>query len=74
MEAYERRKIEELLGDDPELERLWREHESLERRLGELDGLRHLSPAEELERKELQKRKLQGKDRIAGIIARHLGS
>jgi uncharacterized protein YdcH (DUF465 family) len=73
MEAYERRRVEALIGEDPELDQLWREHLVLEARLGELDGVRHLSPEEEMERKRLQKTKLQGMDRIADIVARHQG-
>jgi uncharacterized protein YdcH (DUF465 family) len=50
---------------------LWSEHQNLESRLEELDGRLHLTPEEELERKQVQKLKLAGKDRIAGILARH---
>jgi uncharacterized protein YdcH (DUF465 family) len=71
MEAYERERIEALIGTDPELERLWRQHLELERRLEELETVRHLSPSEEVERKRLQKTKLSGMDRIAEIVAKH---
>jgi uncharacterized protein YdcH (DUF465 family) len=71
MEAYERERIEALVGADPELERLWQQHLELERRLDELEGVRHLSPSEEVERKRLQKTKLSGMDRIAAIVAKH---
>ncbi len=71
MESYERVRIAELVEQDEELRRLWSEHQSLERRLGELDGRPHLTPEEELERKQVQKLKLAGKDRIAGILAKH---
>ena len=71
MEAYERERIEELVGRDPELDVLWREHLELEQRLVRLESLRHLTPDEDVERKRLQKTKLQGMDRIAAIVAKH---
>lgn len=71
MESYERARIAALVRHDDELRRLWREHQELERRLEELDGLPHLTPEEQVERKQVQKRKLAGKDRIASILARH---
>jgi uncharacterized protein YdcH (DUF465 family) len=74
MEAYERERIEALIGSDPELDRLWQQHLELETRLEELEAIRHLSPGEELERKRLQKTKLSGMDRIAEIVAGHRAS
>lgn len=71
MENYERARIASLVSDDEELRHLWREHQALERRLGELDGLAHLTPEEQMERKRVQKLKLAGKDRIAWILAEH---
>jgi uncharacterized protein YdcH (DUF465 family) len=71
MEAYERERIEALIHADQELDQLWRQHLELEKRLEELEAVRHLSPGEELERKRLQKMKLSGMDRIAEIVARH---
>jgi hypothetical protein len=71
MEDYERAQIESLIAEDQELAGLWQEHLAFERRLGELGALPHLTPEEEFERKRIQKLKLAGKDRIAGILARH---
>lgn len=71
MEHYERSRIESLLGRDPELCSLWEEHRDLERRLEALASQSYLSPAEQMERKQLQKRKLAGRDRIAEIVLRH---
>ncbi len=51
-----------------ERDRLQREHEELKARLRELDGRLYLSPAEEVERKTLQKLKLAKKDRIATLV------
>jgi hypothetical protein len=71
MEDYERSQIESLIARDEELAGLWREHLAYEQRLGELAALPHLTPEEEFERKRIQKLKLAGKDRIAGILAQH---
>ena len=71
MEHYERARIAALVRHDDELRLLWREHQDLESRLDELNGVAHPSPAEQLERKQVQKRKLAGKDRIARILAEH---
>ena len=71
MENYERARIAALVRHDEELRRLWREHQDLESRLDELNGLAHPSPEEQVERKQVQKRKLAGKDRIVRILAQH---
>ena len=71
MEAYERDRIEALIVVDNELAVLWQEHLELEQRIDDLEGIRHPSAEEDLERKRLQKLKLSGRDRIAAIVARH---
>jgi uncharacterized protein YdcH (DUF465 family) len=71
MESYERARIAALVEQDDELRLLWHEHLDLERRLEKLDGRAHLTPEEELERKQVQKLKLAGKDRIAELLAKH---
>ncbi len=71
MENYERARIAALVRHDEELRQLWREHQDLEKRLAELNGLAHPSPEEQVERKQVQKRKLAGKDRIVRILAQH---
>lgn len=48
-----------------EIERLHREHNELKARLSELNSRLYLSPEEEVERKTIQKLKLQKKDRLA---------
>ena len=70
MESHERAEIERLLGlgQDEELARLWDEHLELESRIGELESRPYLSDRERLERAELKKLKLAGKDRIAAIL------
>ena len=70
MEEYERTQIESLLDRDAELRDLWKEHLQLEVRIAEIEAMPHLSPTESLTRKQLQKQKLAGKDKIAEIVAR----
>ncbi|RMF13385.1 MAG: DUF465 domain-containing protein [Candidatus Dadabacteria bacterium] len=56
------------LGADYELDKLWEEHEQLERQLAEIDGIRWLTPDQETQRRELQRRKLFGKDRMLARV------
>lgn len=58
----------------PEIERLQREHNELKSRLTELNSRVYLSPAEELERKTIQKLKLAKKDRIATLAVDYSGT
>ena len=71
MEDYERSRIEALIDRDPELRELWQDHLTLEQQIEKLEAQAHLSPTETLTRKQLQKQKLAGKDRIAEILASH---
>ncbi len=71
MEEHERSRIEALLDRDPELRGLWQEHLDLESKIARLEVLPHASPTETLTRRQLQKPKLAGKDKIAEILARY---
>lgn len=73
MEKRDEDLISTLLDREPELRRYYEEHTALERQLGSLQSKMYLTPEEEVEKKRLQKRKLQGKDRIMEILARHRG-
>ncbi len=57
----------EIVAREAECERLKHEHNELKARLSELNGRLYLSPAEEVEKKTLQKLKLAKKDRIAAL-------
>ncbi len=61
-------RVQPHLGNHYELDRLWQEHEELERQLAEFDRSKWLSAEQELERKKLQKEKLAGKDRMLAIV------
>ncbi len=71
MDPRDRELIERLLPEDEELRLLWEEHRELEGRLEALLRQRFLTPEEELRRKEIQKTKLAGKDRIQAILSRY---
>jgi len=68
MEPREVERIERLTGSHLELRHLWSEHRALEAELAALDQRRYLTPEEEQRRKELQKAKLAGRDRIQAIL------
>jgi len=70
MEKRDLTRIHELLPGDPELARLWAEHENLERELERLTALGILTPEEVARRSQLKKRKLAGRDRIQRILGR----
>jgi uncharacterized protein len=69
MEARDLELIDRLTHQDSELKQLWEEHQTLKRDLEKYAGKRYLTPAEELEKKRIQKVKLAGKDRIEEILS-----
>ncbi len=71
MEKRDEELIRSLAEQNDELRSLYDQHVVLEKELAEFNGRLHLSAEEELEKKELQKRKLAGKDRIMAILAEH---
>ena len=74
MEKKDEELIQSLMLNDAELKRYYEEHVTLERQLAEFNRKLYLSPEQELERKQLQKRKLHGKDRIMEILDKHRGA
>jgi len=68
MDKRDEELIRSLLDEDFELRKHYREHERLDHQIDRLNGKAHLSPAEEAERKQLQKRKLAGRDRMVDIL------
>ncbi len=71
MEAKEEEFIRSLMDNDPELRQCYEEHVGLKQRLEEFRRKSHLTSAEEVEQKRIQKQKLAGKDRIMEILAHH---
>ena len=73
MEKKDEELIQSLLSHEPELKQCYDEHLALERQLAEFNRKVYLTPEQELEKKQLQKRKLIGKDRIMEILDKHRG-
>jgi uncharacterized protein YdcH (DUF465 family) len=71
METEESALIEHLKQTNPEFCQLMEEHLQYERRLEEFNNLRYLTSEQELEKKQVQKIKLRGKDRMAEILKEH---
>ena len=71
MESADMELIRSLVDQDQELAGLWAEHLELEKTLDEMNQRIYLSSEEQMERKQLQKRKLAGRDRIEQILAAH---
>lgn len=71
MEETDLQLIRKLIPKDRELKELWDEHLGYEEKLEQLNKRRYLSTEEEMRRKELQKLKLHGKDRIEEILRRY---
>ena len=71
MEKKDEELIQSLMARDEELKRYYEEHLDLEKQLDDYNRRHYLTPEQDFERKELQKRKLQGKDRIMEILHKH---
>ena len=70
MEKTDMDLIEQWKDKEPDLKRLWEEHLEFEEQLDTFNKRVYLSPTEQLERKTLQKKKLQGRDQIERILAK----
>jgi uncharacterized protein YdcH (DUF465 family) len=71
MDKRDEELIRQLLPVDDELRHYYEEHVELENRLTEFNRRLYLSPEQEVAKKDLQKRKLLGKDKIMEILQRH---
>jgi uncharacterized protein YdcH (DUF465 family) len=74
MEKRDEELIQSLLSFDPELKQYYEEHLALEQRLSEFNRRLYLTPEQELEKKQIQKLKLSGKDKIMQILEKHRGA
>jgi uncharacterized protein YdcH (DUF465 family) len=74
MEKKDEELIKSLLSHDAELKRCYEQHLELEQRLSELNRRPYLTPEQELEKKQIQKVKLSGKDRMMEILDKHRGT
>jgi uncharacterized protein len=71
MEEADLQLIRKLIPKDKALKGLWDEHQGYEEKLEQLNKRRYLSTEEEIRRKEIQKLKLQGKDKIEEILRKY---
>ncbi len=71
MEDTDLQLIRRIIPKDQELKKLWDEHLDYEEKLDQLNKRRYLSTEEEVRRKEIQKLKLQGKDKIEEILRKY---
>lgn len=71
MEVIDRERILDALKNNPELRRLYEEHETLEDELSRFENRTFLTVSEEIEQKKLKKLKLLGVDRMMEIISQH---
>ena len=69
MADWDKALVERLRSENAEFQELYREHLDLETKLERFASLHYLTAQEEMERHELQKRKLAGKDRMETILA-----
>ena len=60
--------ISNLRSKSDEFRKIEEEHRKLDRDLEEMNKKRYLTPEEEIEKKKVQKQKLQYKDRMAELI------
>jgi len=68
MEARDEDLVKSLAETNPELKRAYEEHARLKAQVDELTSRSHLSPLEEVDRKNLQKKKLAEKTKISKIL------
>ena len=71
MEQRDLELIQQLVSSDPELKQLWDAHKDLQGKLATFTSRLYLTPEEEIEKKKLQKKKLAGRDRMEGILAKY---
>jgi hypothetical protein len=63
--------IKRHMGEDKTLETLYHEHLDYEKMLEKFNNKNYLTPSEELERKNIQKLKLLGRDKIEAILRKY---
>lgn len=71
MEDRDLELIRKYSNTDKALLELYQEHQNLERELERFNNKPFLSPNEEIERKNIQKKKLKGRDRMESILRRY---
>ena len=63
--------LEKVRTDNNEFRKLYDDHLELKTRVEELNKMKYLTPEQELEKKTIQKKKLQQKDRMNEIVGEY---
>ena len=71
MEQRDLELIQKYKEQDEQLQKLYDEHVDYEKQLDTYNDKSYLTPAEEMERKTLQKKKLLGRDQIESILSKY---
>jgi len=71
MEKRDMELIQKHMIDNTSLAELYDEHLAFERELEKFNDKPYLTPNDEVERKNLQKKKLMGRDKIEGILSQY---
>lgn len=71
MDESEELLIKKYIGQDEELSKYVKDHERIESDIEEYNRRIYLTPEEELEKKNLQKKKLLGKEKIFKILTKY---
>lgn len=71
MEKHDEELIQTLMVQDDELRQHYEEHLEFEKQLHALNRKLYLTPEQDRQRREIQKRKLAGKDKLMTILQRH---
>lgn len=71
MDSHDQELIVKLIESDGELRALYDEHVAFDKMIEKFESKPYLNPTEDLEVKELKKKKLAGKTRIQTILDRY---
>ncbi|MBN1636723.1 MAG: DUF465 domain-containing protein [Deltaproteobacteria bacterium] len=71
MENSDLQLIMKLIPENKDLKRLWEDHLEFENKLEQINIKKYLSTEDEIRRKQIQKLKLAGKDKIEEILRKH---
>lgn len=74
LDGFDAELIERVKRENAEFGQLLAEHQEYEAQLETFNGLRYLTSEQEMVRKQLQKRKLLGKDRMLAILSQYEAS
>lgn len=74
MKNQDEKVVQKLVSSNFEFKQLHREHQTLETKIHELASKKYVSEKEEMLRRELQKKKLSGRDRMEEILREYQAS